>query len=99
VYGSLLQYPLAGAHDTNTVGYLGEAAPNGGFRPIESCRTWRRTLLANRYQWVVIDYPGPTASLPIGWTAEDPALHLVMHPRAGTFLFRIAGRPHPGLCT
>jgi hypothetical protein len=98
LYGTVLQYPLYGARDTNYVGYLGEAAPSGGFRPIESCRTWRATLAAGRYRWVVLDYPGPTLALPVSWTQSDPAMHLVLHPEAGAFVFQVTGRPRADLC-
>ena len=98
LYGTILQYPLYGARDTNYVGYLGEAAPSGGFRPIESCRTWRATLAAGRYRWVVLDYPGPTPAVPVSWTQGDPAMRLVFHPEAGAFVFQVTGSPRADLC-
>lgn len=98
LYGTVLQYPLYGARDTNYVGYLGEALPSGGYRPIRSCQTWRTTLAAGRYQWVVIVLPGPTVSVPIAWTEADPAIKLVLHPEAGAYVFKVEGIPHPQLC-
>jgi hypothetical protein len=98
LYGTVLQYPLYGARDTNYVGYLGEPAPDGGYRPIASCRTWRATIAAGSYRWLVVVTPGPTHPVPISWTEGDPAMRLVLHPEAGAFVFRVIGRPSPSLC-
>jgi hypothetical protein len=98
LYGTVLQYPLYGARDTNYVGYLGEAVQGSGYRPILSCQTWRTTIAAGRYQWVVIVLPGPTVSAPIAWTEGDPAMRLVLHPEAGAYVFKVTGAPHPQLC-
>jgi hypothetical protein len=98
LYGTVLQYPLYGARDTNYVGYLGEPAPDGGYRPIASCRTWRATIGAGRYRWLVVVTPGPTPPVPISWTEGDPAMRLVLHPEAGSFVFRVVGKPSPSLC-
>jgi hypothetical protein len=98
LYGTVLQYPLYGARDTNYVGYLGEPAPDGGYRPIASCRTWRATIASGGYRWLVIVTPGPTPPVPISWTAGDPAMRLVLHPEAGAFVFRVTGRPSPSSC-
>lgn len=98
LYGTVQQYPLYGARDTNYVGYLGEAVPDGSYRPILSCQTWRTKLAAGRYQWVVIVLPGPTVSVPIAWTEADPAMKLVLHPETGAYVFKVKGIPHPRLC-
>jgi len=98
LYGTVLQYPLYGARDTNYVGYLGEPAPDGGYRPIASCRTWRATIASGGYRWLVIVTPGPTPPVPISWTAGDPAMRLFLHPEAGAFVFRVTGRPSPSSC-
>jgi hypothetical protein len=98
LYGTVLQYPLYGARDTNYVGYLGEPAPDGGYRPIASCRTWRATIAAGRYRWLVVITPGPTPPVPISWTEGDPAMRLILHPEAGAFVFRVMGTPRPSSC-
>lgn len=98
LYGTVLQYPLYGARDTNYVGYLGEAAPHGGFRPIRTCKVWRETLAAGRYQYVVVLTPGPTAPVPTSWTRADPAMRLILHPEAGAFVYQVVGTPDPQLC-
>jgi hypothetical protein len=98
LYGTLLQYPLYGARDTNRVDYLGEATGDGGYRPVQTCRTWRSLLARGGYSWVVIVQPGPTRPLPVEWTQADPEARLVLHPEAGAFVFRMVGRTDPTLC-
>jgi hypothetical protein len=97
LYGTVEQYPLYGARDSNTVEYLGEASGDGGFRPISSCRRWRNALRAGDYRYVVLT-PGPTAAVPLTWTAADPALRMVLHPSAEDFVFQAVGRPHVASC-
>jgi hypothetical protein len=97
LYGTVEQYPLYGARDSNTVEYLGEASGDGGFRPISSCRRWRSALRAGDYRYVVLT-PGPTAAVPLTWTAGDPALRVVLHPSTADFVFQVLGRPHVALC-
>jgi hypothetical protein len=98
LYGTVLQYPLYGARDTNPVGYLGEPAPHGGFRPIQTCRVWRHTLATGRYRYVVVDTPGPTVAVPTSWTGADPAMRIILHPEAGAFVYQVIGVPNPQLC-
>jgi hypothetical protein len=97
LYGTLEQYPLYGARDTNQVDYLGVRTPAGGFRPIANCRSWRTTISTGRYQYLVLT-PGPTTAIPIDWTQPDPALAMVLHPTADDYVFRITGPLHPQLC-
>ena len=97
LYGTVEQYPLYGARDTNLVGYLGERTPNGGFRPVGRCETWRAMLISGRYRYVVIT-PAPTTPVPLAWTQSDPAMSLVLRPEPDAFVFRVTGRPNPGLC-
>ncbi|MHB8243292.1 MAG: hypothetical protein ACYDHN_15055 [Solirubrobacteraceae bacterium] len=98
LYGTVLQYPLYGARDTNYVGYLGEGAPHGGFRPIRTCKVWRQTLAGGHYRYVVVVTPGPTAPVPTSWTQADPAMRLILHPEAGAFVYQVVGTPSPQLC-
>jgi hypothetical protein len=98
LYGTVLQYPLYGAGDTNYVGYLGEPAAHGGFRPIRTCRVWRNALAAGRYRYVVVITPGPTPAVPTSWTRGDPAMRLILHPEAGAFVYRVEGPANPQLC-
>jgi len=98
LYGTVEQYPLYGARDTNRVDYLGARTPDGGFRPIESCRTWRAKLIAGSYRYVVLT-DAPTAAVPVAWTQSDPAMRLVLHPTPDDFVFRVSSRPDPDLCT
>ncbi len=96
LYGTVEQYPLYGATDTNVVDYLGQPTPHGGYEPITSCRRWQATLRAGRYQYLVLT-PGPTAAIPLAWSRLDPGLTPVLHPNADDWVFRIApgsGGPH-----
>ena len=91
LYGTVEQYPLYGATDTNVVDYLGQPARDGGYQPITTCRRWRTTLQAGRYRYLVLT-PGPTAAIPLSWSRLDPNLTPILHPAAGDWVFRIAPR-------
>jgi hypothetical protein len=97
-YGSAEQYPLYGARDTNAVDYLGESTGDGGRRPISSCLAWRRQLSAKGYSYVVLT-PAPTRSIPLVWTANDPAATLVMNPAPDYYVFSLRPGADPGGCT
>jgi hypothetical protein len=98
LYGTVKQYPLYGAHDTNRVDYLGERTADGGFRPIGSCKTWRTALADGEYQYVVLT-PAPTTEVPVAWTQSDPAMALVLRSESTDFVFKVNGRPNPRLCS
>jgi hypothetical protein len=97
LYGTVQQYPLYGATDTNVVDYLGQPAPHGGYEPITSCRRWQATLQAGRYQYLVLT-PAPTAAIPLAWSRSDPGLTAILHPDAGDWVFRIAPGRRPSGC-
>lgn len=98
LYGSAEQYPLYGARDTNAVDYLGEHTGDGGYRPISSCRAWRRQLSAGRYSYVVLT-PAPTRSIPPAWTAQVPGATLVMNPAPAFYVYKLSSPPTPAGCT
>jgi hypothetical protein len=91
LYGSVEQYPLFGARDTNAVDYLGAHTAGGGYRPIASCTAWRRRLRTGRYDYVVLS-TAPTRATPVAWTAQDPAATLLLHPAADYFVFKLDRR-------
>jgi hypothetical protein len=97
LYGTVEQYPLYGARDTNIVSYLGERTQDGGYRPISSCQRWRSALAAGRYQWVIIT-PAPTRAEPLAWTQSDRAMHLILQPGPGIYVFKVIGVPRNNLC-
>jgi hypothetical protein len=97
LYGTVQQYPLYGARDTNRVDYLGQPVSGGGFRPLASCRTWRRTVDRGHYRYLVLT-PAPTTAIPLAWTAGDPAARLVLHPAPQDYVFELTGRLSPGTC-
>ncbi len=94
VYGSLAQYPLYGARDTNVVDYLGVRTGGGGYRPIATCSGWRTAISRGDYQYVALTpAPAPSPSIPVAWTQQDPGLSLVLHPAADAFVFKVTGPP------
>jgi hypothetical protein len=97
LYGSPEQYPLYGARDTNAVDYLGEHTGDGGYRPISSCRAWRRRLRAGRYAYVVLT-PAPTRSIPPAWTAQASGATLVMNPAPDFYVYKLSALPAPAEC-
>jgi hypothetical protein len=90
LYGTLEQYPLYGARDTNVVKYLGVRTTGGGFQPLAGCRAWRAAIASGQYQYVVLT-PAPTAAIPLSWTQGDPGLTLILHPAASAFVFKVTG--------
>jgi hypothetical protein len=89
LYGSVLQYPLYGAFDTNRLTYLGAHTAHGGYVPIGSCPAWRAAIAAGGYGYVVVT-PAPTVGIPISWSTGDAALAVVLHPTANDWVFRVA---------
>ncbi|MDQ6807198.1 MAG: hypothetical protein M3065_20105 [Actinomycetota bacterium] len=97
LYGTLTQYPLYGARDTNRVDYLGRHTSNGGFVPIGDCHLWKATVNAGHYDYVVLS-PSQTGPVPLSWTAADPAVTLALHPGPGYYVFRVRGELQSSLC-
>jgi hypothetical protein len=97
VYGTVEQYPLYGATDTNDVDYLGERPPHGGYEAVMRCTRWRALLQSGGYRYLVLA-PGPTAA-PLAWSQGDPDLTPVLHPSPGNWVFEINARHLPTRCT
>jgi hypothetical protein len=97
LYGLLTQYPLYGARDSNRVDYIGKHTSDGGFQPIASCRLWRSTIARGGYEYVVLSN-GPTGTLPVSWTGNDPAASVVLHPAPELWVFRLRGPLTPNRC-
>jgi hypothetical protein len=98
LYGAVTQYPLDGARVTNRVDYLGQHAPDGGYRPIPTCRLWKQTVDRGRYRYLVLT-PAPTPAIPLDWTLSDPAITPVIHPAADVWVLRLHGALDPRLCS
>lgn len=90
LYGLLTQYPLYGARDSNRVDYIGRHTSDGGFQPIASCGLWRATIARGGYEYVVLSH-GPTGTVPVSWTRDDPAASVVLHPAPDVWVFRLRG--------
>jgi hypothetical protein len=98
LYGTVQQYPLYGARDTNEVDYLGTRTSGGGFRPITSCKAWRATINQGHYRYLVLT-PGPTAPIPLSWTQADPSAHPILAPATNAAVYEITGPLDPASCS
>ena len=102
--GWFFGYPLWGPGDSNRVTYMGRRGPNGSFRPIAGCRTWRTELNRGNYQYVVttanrIFFTTELVRSPqVAWTRRDPAARLALSPSPAVQVFRLTGPLHPGRC-
>ncbi len=96
LYGTVQQYPLYGARDTNAVTYLGTTSGGGGFHPVATCRAWRTAINDGGYRYVVLT-PAPTAAIPAAWTRASPAAHIVVGVGEDD-VFELTGRLDPGAC-
>jgi hypothetical protein len=97
LYGTVEQYPLYGATDTNVVDYLGQSTGDGGYEPITTCRRWQAALQDGGYQYLVLT-PAPTPPIPLAWSQSDPSLSPILHPDADDWVFRIAPGRRPSRC-
>jgi hypothetical protein len=98
LYGPMTQYPLYGARDTNRVSYLGERVGDGGYRPIATCARWRATIDRGHYEYLVLG-GAQTGAIPVQWTTEHTgAATVILHPDAGTWVFRLSGPLDPRSC-
>jgi hypothetical protein len=95
------QYFFYGNDLSNHVQYVGTRLRRGTFRPIISCRTWRRTVNRGDYDFIVTtpklgqdEEVAPPESL---WTGRDPNAKpvIVSGPAA---VYRIDGRLDPSTC-
>jgi len=98
LYGTVEQYPLYGARDTNVVDYLGARTSDGGYRPVSSCAAWREQLSAGRYAYVVLT-PAPTSAVPLAWTDGDAAARLLLHPAPDYYVFALTARARSADCS
>jgi hypothetical protein len=98
LYGTVQQYPLYGARDTNDVDYLGTRTSDGGYRPITSCQAWRSTINRGHYRYLVLT-PAPTAQIPPSWTQADPAAHPILTPATNAAVYEISGPLDPTSCS
>jgi hypothetical protein len=103
-FGFFFGYPLMGLDDSNRVTYMGRSGPHGSFRPINSCRAWRRALNRGHYQYVVttasaITFTTQLVRSPyVEWTRTDPAARLVLSPSWAIQVSRLTGPLHPDRC-
>ena len=106
IVGFFLQYPLYGNTSSNFVQYVAIRHHDGTSSRITDCATWRRTLDAGRYRYVVVTtkgFPFPSTQTPaeVTWTRSDPTAALLIHEDAGgggAWLYRISGRLDPDGC-
>lgn len=106
--GTVVQYPLFGRDFSNYVQYIAKRGPKYRSTQITNCATWRRTLNAGRYGWVIVaspnfpfPYPAKERIAEEEWTRTDPAVTLVskQQRRGGRImLFKIHQPLNPGAC-
>jgi hypothetical protein len=103
-FGFFFGYPIWGLDDSNRVVYIGQRGSHGSFRPITSCRAWRKTVNRGQYQYVVttaraVFFTTRLAHSPeVDWTRTDPAARLVLFPNRAIQVFRLTGPLHPDRC-
>jgi hypothetical protein len=93
----ILQYGLYGDHLTNHVQFLGSVGSDHSFREITDCRTWRQTVNAGDYDYVVaMPRFGGKRTPQIRWT-RGPESRPVL--RSGPIVvFRLMGPLDPAAC-
>ena len=107
-FGGFFSYPYFGLDISNPVQYVAARGPHGSFTPITSCPAWRRAVNAGHYRYLVTTpardpwHPKPLQPSPeMGWTAGDPAAHLIYTRRATgqrIAVFALAGPLNPAGC-
>ena len=99
---STRQYPLFGTDLSNTVEFIGEGRPHGGFVAPATCRAWRRLLDRGRLR--LRDHQPrpdrtrrsrPTPKRPAGPKAPAPSEILRKPP---TVIFKLTGSLNPSAC-
>jgi hypothetical protein len=104
IFGSAVQYLLAGNDLSNTVrrgeapGWPEEAAPTQRAKQLERCRSWRAQLRDDRYDYIVLVnatfFFGPN---PEPWVTSDPATEIVESTRDYRVV-RVRGALDPDDC-
>ncbi|MBS1880189.1 MAG: hypothetical protein JST31_11780 [Actinobacteria bacterium] len=101
-----VQAIFAGADDSNTVRYIGQPLPHGGFRVAPSCPAFRRLVNRARLDFLVVTEFGDNAPnrhrYPLReWLAGDPALELLRtekgYPQT-VYTYGVRGRLDPSGC-
>jgi hypothetical protein len=98
---STRQYPLFGADLSNTVEFVGEERPHGGFVAPATCRAWRRLLNDGDYDYVLATRdrvePGkPPYPDTARWTEAAGATVVLRRPP--TVVFKLSGKLDPSTC-
>jgi hypothetical protein len=107
-FGGFFTYPLDGLDLSNRVQYIATRGPTGSFTPIGSCVAWRAAANAGRFRYLVTTPardpwdPKPLHASPEGgWTASDPAAHVVYRRDATgqpITVFELSGPLNPSRC-
>ena len=97
LYGTVQQYPFYGRNGDNHVTYLGQRTPDGGYRPIDTCRGWQQAVHDGRYRYLVLT-PAPTAPIPLNWSRRDASLTPILHPSPDEWVFQITPNAFKPTC-
>jgi hypothetical protein len=98
---STRQYPLYGADLSNSVQYIGEEQPHGGFTAPTNCKQWRHQLNAGHYDYAVTSRdriePGkPAYPESTRWTEGLGVEEILREPP--TVVFKLKGPLDPSAC-
>ena len=95
------QYVFYGPKFDNYVQYIGLESDHGTYRPIESCRVFKRVLNAGDYDYLVVtprqNEPAFSTPLERSWMDSDPAAVRVLRADPAA-IYRLDGRLDPALC-
>ena len=97
---------LAGDEDSNTVRYIGQPLPHGGYRVAPTCEAFRRLVDRGGYEFLVITEFGDNEPnrrrFPLHeWVEGSPALEPIRTERAypqTVYTYRLLGRLDPAGC-
>ncbi|HEX4304667.1 MAG TPA: hypothetical protein VHZ54_01390, partial [Solirubrobacterales bacterium] len=99
--GAFGQYLLSDPELTNRIRYLGQPGPDGAYRPITDCATWRRAVNQEGLDFVVVTPataigPGATPQESL-WMGDDPDAEEVLRASPAA-VYRISGPLDPTAC-
>ncbi len=98
---STRQYPLFGTDLSNTVEFVGEERPHGGFTAPTTCRRWRELVNAGDYDYVIATYdrlePGKPSYPPEATWTRGPGATVVFR-KSPTVIYELKEPLDPSAC-
>lgn len=100
--GAFGQYVFSDSGLTNRVRYIAESGPDGAFRPITDCATWRRAVNRGHFNYVVVTpatgFDSRTTPQESLWMRDDPAVVNILRV-APAAVYRITGHLDVARCS